>query len=41
MLFVLFAAPKELTLRLEKIGTRKKVIPKPTAIQQEEEPTNG
>jgi len=41
ILFALFAAPKELTLRLEKIGTRKKAIPKPKAIPQEEEQTNG
>ena len=41
ILFALFAAPKELTLRLERIATREKAIPKPKAVQQEEEPTNG
>ena len=37
ILFALFAAPKELTLRLEKIQNRKKAIPKPKEPEQEED----
>jgi uncharacterized membrane protein len=38
ILFVMFAAPKELTLRLEQMRNRKKPIQKAKPLEQEEEP---